>query len=119
MGPLELLHFKKEWERKNYLFVDKHIDHAFEEKLGENANKAERVMAFYYHWHRKLNMFGFPVFRVENFFSDNQTAVDTLQWIIVESNLTDRIKHYDKQPELLRGEMTDALYKSLHTKVNS
>merc|ERR1712154_271674 len=95
---------------KNYRFVDSHIGHAFEGK----DNKLERVMLFYYHWHRKLNMFGFPIFRVENLFGDNRTAIRTLRWLVEESGLQSEVK----DESLMRGEMSDALYTALHTRQN-
>ncbi len=66
---------------ENYKFVNKHIDNSLK-NIGANQTKIEIIMHFYYHWHRKLNLFGFPTFQVENLFSsDNRTVINTLDWI--------------------------------------
>ena len=97
---------------KNYKFLNSHIGGVMDRN---KQTKAEMVMEFYYHWHMNLNNFGFPIFKVENFYGDdNQTAADTLNWIINTTHL----EHKVTNKALLEGRIDDALYTKLHTKVN-
>ena len=74
-------------------------------------------MQFWYGWHMNLNLFGFPIFKLENLFN-NKTAVDTLYWIVKISQLEHRVKS-EYLIDLINETMTDRLYSVLHVAHNS
>jgi len=96
---------------KEYTYLSHHINMT----EIENPNSIEMIMSDYYQWHTALNHFGFPTFKIENLYSsDNDTAINTLRWLIRESEL----EKYANDKELLNGRMSNKLFKTLHTKVN-
>eukprot|EP01083_Nonionella_stella_P170649 581257_1 len=100
--------------KMTHAFINRHTDNALDDAT---QTQVEQLMHFYYHWHMNLNKFGFPIFKVENLNADNQTAIDTLNWIIRISKL----EHKVNNTALLRGRMNDDLYNILHVekKVNA
>eukprot|EP01084_Bolivina_argentea_P100617 180599_1 len=92
------------------------INHINLTNITNSTTSVEIVMQFWYEWHVKLNLFGFPIFKVENLYSmeDNKTAINTLNWIANTAEL----KHVINDTQLLNGNMSDNLYTTLHIKVN-
>ena len=110
---------------QNRRFINRHIgDLLDKERVDDGPGNVVDIMQFYYNWHMQLNLFGFPIFKVENFFMDNatdETPLDTLNWIIETSELQDKVdKEFlcdnDDKIELC---MSDKLYKILHIHPNS